>query len=194
MKKYIFYELAMETGAGDEPLAVDFDKENLVCQQLEYDEITKIYPISFDEYVECLIYLGYSLKAELKNLGKSIEENKVDFRERNCDIEVINEGGKLHYRGYWEDPNGKELWKNFDNIRDAEDFTYEPRYYVVKDLQGGSFGMDRFYTIEQWREQALDWLDADDADDETKEVWKNMPEDKLIENISDFWQIRLERC
>ena len=87
------------------------------------------------------------------------------------------------------------------------------RYRVVKDLQGGSFGMDRDYTAEEWLEQAVDWRDSDDSwgdygegvdcygqehlDDRSwfikfwKQMIKDGKEQELIDYISEIWQIEL---
>lgn len=67
------------------------------------------------------------------------------------------------------------------------------RYEVVRDRQGGSFGTDRQYTIEEWREQALDWAMADDWDEKNLEFIRNMPADKVIEYVSEMWDLDIER-
>lgn len=36
------------------------------------------------------------------------------------------------------------------------------RYKVVQDLQGGSFGVDRNFTLKEWREQAIQWANMDE--------------------------------
>lgn len=194
MRKYIFYGLYDPTGAGDEPLAVDFDKANLTAQQLEYEGYTKICEIDFDEFVDTMFYLGYSVMNEMHNLGKWLCENRVDYRERKGDIEVRRECGVLKYRGYWTDPDGKELHKDFDKIDGAEQFAIADRYSVIRDLQGGAFGMGRYYTVEEWREQALEWLDADDADEETMEFWRTRPAEEIIGAIEEWWQLEIVKC
>ena len=37
------------------------------------------------------------------------------------------------------------------------------KYRVVKDLQGGEFGMGIDMTAEEWLEQAVEWRDSDDS-------------------------------
>lgn len=67
----------------------------------------------------------------------------------------------------------------------------EKRYYVKEDRQGGCFGMDRLYTIEEWREQAKEWCEMDDNDG----LWQYMdklPKDQVIDFIDDMWTITLE--
>lgn len=55
-----YYCLAEETGAGDEPMAVDTDIENLKYQkEYEYQGELKIYEINKKEYQEIRKYLGY---------------------------------------------------------------------------------------------------------------------------------------
>ena len=87
------------------------------------------------------------------------------------------------------------------------------KYRVIRDLQGGDFGMDRDYTAEEWLEQAVDWRDSDDSwgdwgggvdcygnkhYDEREwfiRFWKQMIKDgkekELIDCISEYWQIEL---
>lgn len=62
----------------------------------------------------------------------------------------------------------------------------EKLYAVINDYQGGGFGMYRLYTIEQWREQAMEWADSDEAD-ETMEELKNLPAEQVIDYIAEFW-------
>ena len=62
----------------------------------------------------------------------------------------------------------------------------EKLYAVTNDYQGGEFGMNRLYTIEQWREQAIDWAEADEFDETIKEL-KELPTEQVINYISEFW-------
>lgn len=74
------------------------------------------------------------------------------------------------------------------------------RYEVVADLQGVEFGMGRRYTAEEWLEQACDWLDADGAEDEDIERYKDYwtrqikagAEQELIDDISVNWEIDIQ--
>ena len=72
------------------------------------------------------------------------------------------------------------------------------KYRVVRDLQGGEFGMGRDYTADEWLEQAREWCWADDDDDTDnylERMQKNRSEwsdEKIIEFISDLWQIEFE--
>lgn len=62
----------------------------------------------------------------------------------------------------------------------------EKLYAVTNDYQGGEFGMNRLYTIEQWREQAIDWAEADEFDGTIKELTE-LPTEQVINYISEFW-------
>lgn len=62
------------------------------------------------------------------------------------------------------------------------------RYRVVKDLQGDEFGMYRDYTIEQWRQQAIDWAEMDEHDGVVERL-KEMPEEQILPYIADFWTV-----
>lgn len=71
------------------------------------------------------------------------------------------------------------------------------RYEVIEDLQGGTFGMDRQYTAEEWLDQALSWLDADgwDVDDDGIAYWKSViaegREEELIGYIEETWDLEM---
>lgn len=64
----------------------------------------------------------------------------------------------------------------------------EKLYAVINDYQGGGFGMYRLYTIEQWREQAIEWADADEFDGTIKEL-KELPAKQVIDYIAEFWSL-----
>ena len=64
-------------------------------------------------------------------------------------------------------------------------------YKVVRDLQGGEFGMYRIQTIEDWREQAIEWADMDEHDGVVEEL-KNLPLDEVIDYIAEFWQLEFK--
>ena len=67
----------------------------------------------------------------------------------------------------------------------------EKMYKVVADLQGGNFGMYRIQTIEDWREQAIEWADMDEHDGIVEEL-KNLPLDEVIDYIAEFWQLEFK--
>ena len=62
------------------------------------------------------------------------------------------------------------------------------RYRVIEDLQGDEFGMYRDFTVEQWREQAIEWATMDDNDDVVDRLNK-LPSEQVLDYIADFWQI-----
>lgn len=74
------------------------------------------------------------------------------------------------------------------------------KYRVVRDYQGGSFGMDRDYTAKEWLEQMTDWQVADGQDDEDAKAeiayWQNKiergKEQELIDHIAEVWQLEFE--
>ena len=89
------------------------------------------------------------------------------------------------------------------------------KYRVIRDLQGGEFGMGRDYTAEEWLEQAVDWRDSDDSWGDYGEgvdmygekyldnrehfikFWKHMIKDgkeqELIDYIADIWSLEFEK-
>lgn len=67
----------------------------------------------------------------------------------------------------------------------------EKKYICVNDFQGGSFGMYRTYTAEEWRQQAIEWADMDGWEEADKEFnFKN--EQNLINYICEIWEIQIE--
>lgn len=74
------------------------------------------------------------------------------------------------------------------------------KYRVIRDYQGGSFGMDRDYTAKQWLEQMIEWSDADGWDWEDMETshmyWQNKinqgKEKELIDYIAEVWSLEFE--
>lgn len=66
------------------------------------------------------------------------------------------------------------------------------KYYVSHDYQGGSFGQDRELTIDEWREQALDWVDMDEYY-ELVEYIKSIHNEDLLDFMSEFWEIEFSR-
>lgn len=73
-------------------------------------------------------------------------------------------------------------------------------YRVIKDEQGGSFGMGRVYTAEEWLEQAIDWLDADGSDpldlSDIECCYQRKisegKEQEVIDYIAEIWQLEFE--
>lgn len=70
------------------------------------------------------------------------------------------------------------------------------KYRVVRDLQGGEFGMGRDYTAKEWIQQARDWCWADD-NDELDNILERMDKEgesdnNILDLISDIWQIEFE--
>lgn len=64
-------------------------------------------------------------------------------------------------------------------------------YYVSEDLQGGTFGTDRLYTIEMWRQQAIVWADSDD-NEEYIEILEKLKQEEVINFISVEWQLEFK--
>lgn len=74
------------------------------------------------------------------------------------------------------------------------------RYRVVRDYQGGEFGMGRDYTAMEWLEQMIEWSEMDGVDEQDikdmQEYWKNEiefgREQGLIDYIAEVWQLEFE--
>ena len=66
------------------------------------------------------------------------------------------------------------------------------RYRVIRDLQGGEFGMGRDYTPQQWQKQALEWCWSDD-NDELAECVYNLKEKDIIPFIAELWALEFKK-
>lgn len=70
------------------------------------------------------------------------------------------------------------------------------RYRVVKDYQGGDFGMERDFTIEQWVKQALEWCYVDENDALAEILlynYHNMHGTAILDFISEIWAIQFRK-
>lgn len=65
-------------------------------------------------------------------------------------------------------------------------------YYVAEDYQHTDFGMQRNYTLQEWREQAIEWADMDEHDG-LIETLNTIKDEELLDFISEIWQIRFEK-
>lgn len=71
------------------------------------------------------------------------------------------------------------------------------KWKVVRDLQGGSFGMDRVYTADEWLSQGRDWCwhdDNDEMDNYLEEIQNHRDEwadEDIIETIALYWELEM---
>lgn len=66
------------------------------------------------------------------------------------------------------------------------------RYRVSEDLQGGEFGMYRDYTVEQWREQAIEWATMDDNDG-LVETLCGLDQEEVMNFIAELWALKFRK-
>lgn len=68
------------------------------------------------------------------------------------------------------------------------------KYICIKDFQEyekfGGFAVGCISTIDEWKESALEWCDADD-NIETAKYIKKLPKSELIDFINEFWSIKI---
>lgn len=67
-------------------------------------------------------------------------------------------------------------------------------YKCVKDLQGGKWCVGTLAPIELWRQKAIWWV-VDEGFTGYEEIVKeieNLPQDKVIDFIADFWQLEFD--
>lgn len=66
-------------------------------------------------------------------------------------------------------------------------------YIVVRDKQGGEFGMHRAYTAEEWSEQAMEWASQDGSEDVDSWALKNYKsEHDLMCDIACVWDLEFK--
>ena len=73
-----------------------------------------------------------------------------------------------------------------------ESLIKDARYYVCEDLQGGSFGMGRDFTIDQWRMQAYEWCFMDE-NYEVMKIIKDTPDNEVLDWIAEYWALRFKK-
>ena len=64
-------------------------------------------------------------------------------------------------------------------------------YRVVKDLQGGDFAMGIYQSVEDWRQQALNWAFSDGNDAIYNEL-RDIDEKDVMDYIAEFWTLEFE--
>lgn len=112
------------TGAGDEPLAVDTDYDNLVFQrdeEYEGDDL-KICEIDFNEYYNCLHYLVYDVADELNMLFQGNYDKKTY--------------ALIAYGNNWTGATGV---KECENLNEVFFRTYEAHISDVKVSANGKY-------------------------------------------------------
>ena len=131
----------------------------------------------------------------LNNLGVNWQGASV---EDGCDYytdELGNCDYGLRVAEYGEDEEDGMAGCHYVDLCESE----VRRWKVVRDIQGGGFGMDREYTAVEWLGQAMDWLDSDGffrSDKERKDWYdhmKKLSDEELIDYISETWQIEMEQ-
>lgn len=73
-----------------------------------------------------------------------------------------------------------------------ESLIKDTMYYVCEDLQGGSFGMGRDFTIDQWRMQAYEWCFMDE-NYEVMKIIKDTPDNEVLDWIAEYWALRFKK-
>ena len=68
------------------------------------------------------------------------------------------------------------------------------KYRVIRDRQGGAFGMGRDYTAKEWVQQAREWCEADDdtdLDNQFERIQKEggWSDEEILGLIGEIWDI-----
>lgn len=102
------------------------------------------------------------------------------------------EGHGLSDEVKWSDIEDWKIEMQPSEALGLKDNEAEARYRVVADLQGGEFGMGRDYTVEQWRNQAMEWADMDENDG-LAETLADLPRDEVLDFISNMWELKFRK-
>lgn len=62
------------------------------------------------------------------------------------------------------------------------------RYKVDIDYENGDFGKGRYFTISQWRKQAMEWCFADENFGLMKELYETKDEE-VLDTIAEVWSV-----
>ena len=142
--------------------------------------------------------------------GKEIPFSKVI---RRVDIEKIDCQHSAWFDGYRYDAKvktsvdgGKTFWycgigKEGKTLKEAREYKAaiehtekdsNIRYRVTEDLQSGEFGMYRDYTVEQWRNQAIEWATMDDNDGLVETLCR-LEQHEVMTYIAELWGLKFRK-
>lgn len=62
------------------------------------------------------------------------------------------------------------------------------KYECIEDYQNADWCVGEIDTIEGWRKRAIEWADSDGYDDVIEQL-NRLPENEVMDYISDFWDI-----
>ena len=167
---------------------------------------------SFDEAVTKLFdrYGLNEVQIVEEGTGKEIRLPEV---MRIVDIKKIDSQHPGWYDGYRYDAlvktsvdGGKTFWycgagkmcktakeaRNYKEVIERREKDGHIRYRVSEDLQGGEFGMYRDYTVEQWRNQAIEWATMDDNDGLVESLCQ-LKQHEVIGFIAELWGLKFRK-
>ena len=82
--------------------------------------------------------------------------------------------------------------RKYKEIIESREKDGDIRYRVSEDLQGGEFGMYRDYTVEQWRNQAIEWATMDDNDGLVESLCQ-LKQHEVIGFIAELWGLKFRK-
>ena len=141
----------------------------------------------------------------MEQLKRLLNEYKKTYADEVSDFKVVKdlEADYLHLvdlRNRIKNSTDEEMPNTYeedhivlDHILDLLELLIanSKTYRVVEDLQGTSFAMDRDFTIEQWRKNAIEWCFMDENFGLMKEIYE-ADSTEVLDIISEVWTIRFE--
>ena len=142
----------------------------------------------------------------MEQLQRFLQEYKKNYADERVDdlkvikdleedyLQLVNLRNRIKESTDEEMPNTyEEDHITLDHILDLLELliTNSKTYRVVKDYQGTGFAMDRDFTIEQWRKQAIEWCFMDENFGLMKEIYE-ADSTEVLDIISEVWTIRFE--
>lgn len=117
----------------------------------------------------------------------------IDGYRYDALVKTSVDGGKLYlYSGIGKFCKTLEEAKEYKRIIENIVKDGKSRYRVSEDLQGGEFGMYRDYTVEQWREQAIEWATMDDNDGLVEALCR-LNQDEVMNFIAELWALKFRK-
>lgn len=66
----------------------------------------------------------------------------------------------------------------------------EKKFMCIKDLQNGKFGVGHCMSVEEWREQAMQWAE-NDGDSETYYELEKLDTSEVLDYVREIWELEI---
>ena len=168
-----------------------------------------------DDYIPTVDTMG-EIRRRLRRSGYAILDESVKINESWTDVysqftdiidkhnpdeenyeNNINKEVEELYSGHKGEPDwdkAYEKWMNESLKESKQTLNGDPNieYICIEDRQGGTWGVGRVMTAEEWGETASSWAESDGWEDPEEPLLKNFnSEQDCINFIQDLWEITI---